>query len=287
MSLEIQCLGKTYGQKAALCDFSYSFHSGVYGILGPNGAGKTTLIRLLTDSIKRQTGHICVDGADILTMGKKYRAMFGYMPQEQCIYDKMRAADFLFYIASLKNIPKKVARRQIGQLLRIVGLDGEANKKLGEMSGGMIRRIGLAQALLGDPPILFLDEPTAGLDPRERIRIRNHIASIAQDKIVILATHLVSDIECIASRVLLMKDGTLIDEGSPECLIQKIAAKVWERRCDNGEFISLQDQFGFGNVVQRSDGQYLRIVCDEQPPGFIPAQNAVSLEDVCLYHFKN
>lgn len=287
MSLEIQSLGKTYGQNVALCDFSYTFGHGVYGILGSNGAGKTTLLRLITDSIRRQTGHIYVDGTEILTMGKAYRSMFGYMPQEQCIYDKMRATDFLLYIASLKNLPKKAARRQIGQLLSIVGMDNASNKKLGDMSGGMIRRIGLAQALLGEPKILLLDEPTAGLDPKERIRIRNYIAGIAQQKTVILATHLVSDIACIASRVLLMKSGKLVDEGSPEDLIQKIAPKVWERRCDNTEFISLQQQYGFGNVVQRSDGQYLRVVCDERPQAFVPAHGTASLEDVCLYYFND
>ena len=185
MSLEIQSLRKTFGQKVALCDFSYTFSCGVYGILGVNGAGKTTLLRLLTDAIRRESGSICIDGTEILSMGKQYRAMFGYMPQEQCVYDKMHAMDFLLYIASLKGLPKKSARQQIAQLLSVVGLENEATKKLGDMSGGMLRRVGLAQALLGDPPILFLDEPTTGLDPRERLRIRNYIASISCNKTIL------------------------------------------------------------------------------------------------------
>ena len=282
MSLEIQSLRKTFGQKVALCDFSYTFSCGVYGILGVNGAGKTTLLRLLTDAIRRESGSICIDGTEILSMGKQYRAMFGYMPQEQCVYDKMHAMDFLLYIASLKGLPKKSARQQIAQLLSVVGLENEATKKLGDMSGGMLRRVGLAQALLGDPPILFLDEPTTGLDPRERLRIRNYIASISCNKTILLATHLVSDIECIASRVLLMKDGTLIAEGTPEDLIQKVKSKIWECRCDG----TVSPQTPFGNIIQRSDGQYLRVVCDAQPPNFLPAQGTANLEDVCLYYFE-
>jgi ABC-type multidrug transport system ATPase subunit len=219
MELRIEHLTKKYGEKVALRDFSYTFTPGIYGILGANGAGKSTLMNLITDNVKRNEGQILWDGTDILKLGKDFRAKLGYMPQQQGMYNDFSARAFLRYIAQIKEIPKKQADEQIEQLLDVVNLREDAHKKVGGYSGGMRQRVLLAQALLGDPKILILDEPTAGLDPRERLRLRQYISDLAQDRIVFLTTHIVSDIESIADDVLLMKQGELVRHGAPEALI--------------------------------------------------------------------
>lgn len=219
MELCIRGLTKKYGEKVALLDFSYTFSPGIYGILGANGAGKTTLMDLITDNVKRDEGQILWDGTDILKLGRSFRARLGYMPQQQGMYADMSARGFLRYMASVKQLPRKKSKAQVESLLGLVNLTEAAHKKLGGFSGGMRQRVLLAQALLGDPQILILDEPTAGLDPRERLRLRQYIAELSQDKIVFLTTHIVSDIEHIATDVLLMKDGRLIRHGSTEELI--------------------------------------------------------------------
>lgn len=219
MELCIRNLTKKYGEKVALRDFSYTFSPGIYGILGANGAGKTTLMNLITDNVKRDEGQILWEGTDILKLGRAFRAKLGYMPQQQGMYADMSARGFLRYMASIKQLPKSKSREQVEQLLRLVNLTEDAHKKLGGFSGGMRQRVLLAQALLGEPQILILDEPTAGLDPKERLRLRRYIEELSRDKIVFLTTHIVSDIEHIATDVLLMKDGRLIKHGSPETLI--------------------------------------------------------------------
>lgn len=222
MELKIEGLTKKYGEKIALQDFSYTFSSGIYGILGANGAGKSTLMNLITDNVKRNGGKILWDGKEILELGKKFRSVIGYMPQQQGMYGEYSAVGFLRYIASIKEIPHKEANEQIKQLLEVVSLENTAHKKLGGFSGGMRQRVLLAQALLGNPQILILDEPTAGLDPKERLRIRNYISDLAENRIVFLTTHIVSDIESIAGEVLLMKNGRLITHGSPADLIAEV-----------------------------------------------------------------
>ena len=219
MELRIEHLTKKYGEKVALRDFSYTFTPGIYGILGANGAGKSTLMNLITDNVKRTDGRILWDGTDILKLGKRFRGKLGYMPQQQGMYNDFSARAFLRYMAQIKEIPKKQADEQIEQLLDVVNLREDAHKKVGGFSGGMRQRVLLAQALLGDPKILILDEPTAGLDPRERLRLRQYISDLAQDRIVFLTTHIVSDIESIAGDVLLMKQGELVKHGAPEALI--------------------------------------------------------------------
>lgn len=228
MELRIEHLIKKYGEKVALRDFSYTFTPGIYGILGANGAGKSTLLNLITDNVKRTDGQILWDGTDILKLGKRFRGKLGYMPQQQGMYNDFSARAFLRYMARIKEIPKKQADEQIEQLLELVNLRDDAHKKVGGFSGGMRQRVLLAQALLGDPQILILDEPTAGLDPRERLRLRQYISDLAQDRIVFLTTHIVSDIESIADDVLLMKQGELVRHGAPEELISSCGGKDLE-----------------------------------------------------------
>lgn len=228
MELRIEHLTKEYGEKVALRDFSYTFTPGIYGILGANGAGKSTLMNLITDNVKRNEGQILWDGTDVLKLGKRFRAKLGYMPQQQGMYNDFSARAFLRYMAQIKAIPKKQANEQIEQLLDVVNLREDAHKKVGGFSGGMRQRVLLAQALLGDPKILILDEPTAGLDPQERLRLRQYISDLAQDRIVFLTTHIVSDIESIASDVLLMKQGELVKHGTPEALIASCGGKDLE-----------------------------------------------------------
>lgn len=228
MELTIQNLTKTYGNKVALREFSYTFTPGIYGILGANGAGKSTVMNLITDNVKRDSGSILWNGTDILKLGREFRREVGYMPQQQGMYPDYSARDFLCYMAAVKELPRKESRRQIEELLAVVNLSEDAHKRLGGFSGGMRQRVLLAQALLGEPKILILDEPTAGLDPRERLRLRQYISDLASDRIVFLTTHIVSDIETIAQDVLLMKNGTLIHHGSPEELMTQVGANDLE-----------------------------------------------------------
>lgn len=212
--IEIKNLRKTYGKKVALKSFSYTFEDGIYGMLGANGAGKSTLMNLLTDNVKRDSGEILYDGKEILKMGGSYLEKVGYMPQQQGFYESFSARMFLVYMAELKGLRKKEAKKQIENLLEIVHLSHVADKKIGGFSGGMKQRVLLAQALLGDPKLLILDEPTAGLDPKERVRFRNLIKELGKDSIILLSTHIVSDIENIADDVIMMKDGQIIFEGA-------------------------------------------------------------------------
>ena len=228
MELQIKNLTKRYGTKVALRDFSYTFTPGIYGILGANGAGKTTLMNLITDNVKRDQGEILFNGIDVLKLGRSFRKRLGYMPQQQGMYHDFSARAFLRYMAQMKQIPKKQAKLQIEELLELVNLKQDAHKKVGGFSGGMRQRVLLAQALLGEPEVLILDEPTAGLDPKERLRLRQYIADLSSDRIVFLTTHIVSDIESIADDVLLMKDGALVQHGSPEDLMSRVGGKDLE-----------------------------------------------------------
>ncbi|MBQ7145210.1 MAG: ATP-binding cassette domain-containing protein [Lachnospiraceae bacterium] len=226
MELTIQNISKKYGNKIALKDFSYTFRQGIYGILGANGAGKSTLLGLITDNIRRDEGRILLNGEDILRQGKAFRRLLGFMPQQQGLYEGMTVTGFLAYMARLKEIPGGKVREEINRVLSLSNLSDAAHKKCYALSSGMRQRLLLAQALLGDPKILILDEPTAGLDPRERGRLRDHIAQLAQDRIVLLATHIVSDIEAIADDVLLMREGGIIRSGPPDDLIKSLPPEV-------------------------------------------------------------
>lgn len=222
MELKLENVTKRYGDKVALNGFSYTFHPGIYGILGANGAGKSTMMNLITDNLKRDGGSITFDGEDVCKMGADFRRVLGYMTQQQGLYDGMTAESFLVYMAKLKETPRKQVPAEIDRVLEMTNLLDVRHKKVGEFSGGMRQRVLLAQALLGDPKLLILDEPTAGLDPRERARLRNHIYRLAQNRIVLLATHIVSDIEAIADDILLMREGQLLRSGTAAALIDSL-----------------------------------------------------------------
>ncbi len=290
MRLELKDVTKTYGSVTALDHFSMVFEKGVYGILGANGAGKSTMINLITDNVKRDAGErggqILYDGEDVLKLGSRFRGIVGYMPQEQGYYDDFSAEVFLRYMAELKGIPKRKAREQIRELLEVVHLSEKAETKVGGFSGGMKQRILLAQALLGEPEILILDEPTAGLDPKERINIRNYIAELAKDRIILFATHVVSDIECISDQVMLLRQGKLLMVDTPQKLIESIRGKVAEVVCTPQEAQTLRGKYKVGAIRQRSDGLILRIVGEELPPEFPRVDHDINLEDVYLYYLE-
>lgn len=224
LKLELEHLTKRYGENTALDDMTITLTPGIYGLLGANGAGKSTLMNLITDNVKRDGGSIRFDGEDILSLGDKFRSQLGYMPQQQGVYEQMTAESFISYIGRLKGLKGKALRAQVDHVLELVNLSDVRHKKVGGFSGGMKQRVLLAQALLGSPKVLLLDEPTAGLDPRERVRIRNFIKELAQDRIVLLATHIVTDIESIADQVLLLKKGKLLRVDTPQNLIGALPA---------------------------------------------------------------
>ena len=221
-SLTLLHVTKRYGDLTALSDFSMRFRQGIYGILGANGAGKSTMMNLITDNVRRDEGRILYGRTDILDLGDKFRKVLGYMPQQQGIYEQMTAESFVSYMGRLKGLRGRELREECERVLALANLTDVRHKKAGGFSGGMKQRLLLAQALLGNPQVLLLDEPTAGLDPRERIRIRNFIKELSKDRIVLLATHIVSDIESIADYVLLMKKGQLVKVDTPRRLMDSL-----------------------------------------------------------------
>ena len=276
MELKLEHVTKQYKDKIALDDFSITLTPGIYGILGENGAGKSTLMNLITDNSKRTSGNILLDGKEILHMGAEYRRHIGYMPQQQGEYPNFSALSFLLYMAEAKGIKKKQARKEAEELLELVNLDDVKKKKVNTFSGGMKQRVMLAQALLGGPDILLLDEPTAGLDPKERIRIRNLILKLSKQKIILLATHVVSDIACIADKVLLLN--------TPNALIQSMEHKVWKCKCPKEQIEEMQIRYPYGNLEQRKDGVYMRIISEQKEDSFTLEATHMDLEDVYLYY---
>ncbi len=283
--LEFRNVKKIYGEKEALSDFSAVLEPGIYGLLGPNGAGKSTLMNLITDNIKRTSGEILYNGEEICKLGAEFRSRIGYMPQQQGMYDGFSGERFLYYVASLKGLKRKEATEQIDKYLNLVGLKQESSRKLGGYSGGMRQRLMFVAAMLGNPEILILDEPTAGLDPEERIKIRNYVSELSGERIVILATHVVSDIECIASEILLLKQGRLMAKDNPAKLLHSVSDKIFLKKCDREELKGLMKRFPKGNVSQSTEGLLFRVVQDECPDGFVRADVIPNLEDVYLYWF--
>lgn len=284
MELSIDRLTKQYGKKIAVDCVSASFQPGLYGLLGANGAGKTTLMRMLCAVLESTSGEVLMDKREVTAMGADYRNILGYLPQEFGYYPNYTAVDFLLYIAALKGIPRNIAKKRVAELLEVVGLENVAGKRLKTFSGGMKQRVGIAQALLNQPKILILDEPTAGLDPKERVRLRNLLADYAGDKIVILSTHIVSDIEAIADKVLLMKKGRFILQGTIPELIRKADGKVWELTVLPEEARKWQNESVVANLRHEGDQVVLRILSDTIPDGrAVPCE--ASLEDMYLYYF--
>lgn len=287
MKLEINNLNKTYksGKVKALNDFSATLTPGVYGLLGPNGAGKSTLMNIITDNLKADIGGIFYNGEDVQKLGKDFRSVLGYMPQQQGLYDDFTLNRFLWYMAALKGLKKKETKLKITRLLETVNLTDSTHKKLGSFSGGMKQRALIAQALLNNPEILILDEPTAGLDPKERIRIRNFISEIAENKIVILATHVVSDIEFIAKEVMLLKQGKLLACDTTDNLLNRIEDMVYEVIVPYGEVEQFEKKYNVSNIFRSGDKVIARVVSEDLPAELEKQIVRPNLEDLYLYFF--
>ena len=284
--LTVKDVTKRYGKFTVLEHISLEFQPGVYGLLGANGAGKTTLMRMVCDVLRPTSGRIAYNGVDVASMGEEYRALLGYLPQDFGYYPDFTAMDFMLYMAALKGVPRRKARSLCADLLDEVGLADHAKAKIRTFSGGMKQRLGIAQAVLNNPEVLVLDEPTAGLDPKERVRFRNLIAGFSQDKIVLLSTHIVSDVEYIADEVLLMKSGALIMRGAPESVVASVAGKVWECRASAQKAARMAEELCASNVHYASDGAaVVRVVSDEAPTEEARSVEP-TLEDLYLYTFK-
>lgn len=283
MELVFDRVTKQYKNKIAVDRLSMKLTRGVYGLLGANGAGKTTLMRMMCGILRPDSGEILFDGKGVNE--EEYRDQLGYLPQDFGYYPDFTAMDFMMYMASLKGIPKKKAREKSVELLETVNLEHMAKKKIKTFSGGMKQRLGIAQALLNNPKILVLDEPTAGLDPKERVKFRNLISKLGQDRIVLLSTHIVSDVEYIADVILVMRDGILIHSGSLTEIMEVITDKVWECVAEETQAEKLMAEYPVLNFRQERNGIFLRLVCEEKP---VPeaARVEATLEDLYLYYFN-
>ena len=284
MQLTITNLSKKFGDFTAIDNLNVTMTTGVYGLLGVNGAGKTTLMRMLCTLLKPTDGTICCNEKDIFDMDSEYRKLLGYLPQEFGFYPEFSIKDYLLYIASLKGIRPIVAKKRVKELVAKVGLQKVVNKKMKNLSGGMKRRVGIAQAMLNNPKILILDEPTAGLDPNERIRFRNLISELAEDRLVLLSTHIVSDIEYIANEIWLLKDGKLMHTGTPEEVINSMPEKVWECCVEKNKVSDFMNKYKISNMKSEAKGVILRIISLEKPIANAKCMEP-SLEDVFLYYF--
>ena len=284
MKLELDGLTKEFGDFTAVNHINLTMTTGVYGLLGVNGAGKTTLMRMLCTLLKPTSGTICCNGKDIFNMDSEYRKLLGYLPQDFGFYPEFTVEDYLLYIAALKGIRPVVVKKRVKELISKVGLSKAAHKKMKKLSGGMKRRAGIAQAMLNNPKILILDEPTAGLDPNERIRFRNLISELSEDRLVLLSTHIVSDIEYIANEIWLMKDGEVLHKGSIEELINSMTETVWECLVPKNRVSDFMEKYKISNMKSEINQIMLRIISHEKP-----VENAMrveaSLEDVFLYYF--
>lgn len=283
--LRLEQVTKEFKNKIAVDHVSLCLREGVYGFLGANGAGKTTLLRMICGVLRPTAGEILCNGTKIQKLGGDYRYMLGYLPQDFGYYPDFTAKRYLRYLAACKAVPDGIAGEKVQEMLRLVGLEEEQNMKIRTFSGGMIRRLGIAQALMNDPEIIVLDEPTSGLDPKERIRFRNMISSLSKGRTIILSTHIVSDVEFIADEVLLMKEGRIAGQGSISEVTESISGKVWEYTAEQAEAFGLNERFPVSNLKNDGDRVKLRILSDSCPcEGAVPA--VPGLEDVYLYYFE-
>jgi ABC-type multidrug transport system ATPase subunit len=276
---------KKYGKFTALEGITLEFGNGVYALLAPNGAGKTTLIKMLTTLLFPTSGEILWDGEEIAKLGEEYRDVVGYLPQEFGYYKNHSPFEFLMYLSALKGLDRKTARGKADELLALVSLQDVRNKKMRKFSGGMIQRVGIAQAMLNDPKTLILDEPTAGLDPKERVRFRNLISSLSKDRIVILSTHIVSDIETIANHVIMFKDHKLLCDDSPANICKTLAGRVFETT----EITAVKEPHLTLTERQEDGHTITRFACDRETKGQFGAARLVApnLEDVFLYIYRD
>lgn len=284
--LEIKNLTKIYGKKRANNGITVTLENGVYGLLGPNGAGKTTLMKQITTLIKPDKGEILYNGKDIFNMDDKYRNIIGYLPQEFGVYKNFTAKQFLQYVGALKGMSGKNLNFKVNELLELVGLYDVRNKSIGKFSGGMKRRVGIAQVLLNDPKIIVLDEPTAGLDPQERTRFRNLIAKISRDKIIILSTHIISDIESVAKETIMVKEGKLIMKGTHREILSDMNNKVYNIRVNNEEEINrIQEKYKVISIQSDVDSTILRVVSDTMPKELNVESTSARFEDIYMFYF--
>lgn len=284
--LEIKNLTKSYGKKNANNNITLTLENGVYGLLGPNGAGKTTLMKQIATLIKPTSGEIVYNGKNIYSNEDNYRGVIGYLPQEFGAYKNFSAKNFLKYVAALKGVDKREANNKIYELLKLVGLYEVRNKAVGKFSGGMKRRVGIAQVLLNDPKIIILDEPTAGLDPQERTRFRNLLSEISKDKVIILSTHIISDIESIAKETIMIKEGEIIMKGSHREILSDMNGKVYRIRTnDENQLAEIQQKFKVVNLQRGIDFTELRIVSDKVVSYANAEVIEPKFEDVYMFYF--
>lgn len=278
-------LSKNFKDKKAVREVSFKLSHGVYGLLGENGAGKTTLMRMICGILKESDGRVLCDGVEIERMGADYRRLLGYLPQDFGFYPDYTAERFLLYMAALKALPADYAKQRVEELLELVSLTDVRKKKLKSFSGGMLKRVGIAQALLNNPEILVLDEPTSGLDPKERVRFRNIISSLSKDRIVLLSTHIVSDIEYIADQIIMMKQGRVAAQGTIEEIVRPALSCVWECSVQGNEADAMNLNYVISNLKNEGNFVKLRIVSREKP--LETAYNVEpALEDAYLYYLS-
>lgn len=284
MKLVFENISKLYGDFPALSGINLSLENGVYGLLGPNGAGKTTLMRIMTDLLKPSTGRVLLDGKDIAVLGADFRRRLGYLPQDFGFYPNYTAEQYLLYIARLKGLTKFEAKKQTNDLLEMVGLYEKRGQKMKGLSGGQRQRVGIAQALLGDPDILVLDEPTAGLDPEERIRFRGIISNLSRQKTVLLSTHIVSDLEAVANEMILLKKGQVLTVQKPHNLLHELDGMVWTVSvpCENER--ELAEKYPCSNIMHDGEISVLRMLSREKPHDEAVSERP-NMEDMYLYYF--